>query len=481
MFIRLLVVVLLLSAAAACADTDAALRLPTPDDYAAGELEHLAMMLAADGITLKSGVKVSGVKVTVGADPQCGAGTNGAALDNQNKCGVTGSSGSLSLSSPTNVSSCQTLSTADGEYRLTQNIGSDATAVCLELNGPRMKVDLNGYGVTGRVRATTAGDARGLELANGSITCDRTTAQAPACLEYTTESFGSFTNVTKFHHLTVTNTANCGASGASRALHIDYSPSGWTGTYLFEIYNNSIETQTCTDSVRTVAFNVTTNKPVKFEYNYVTFKTDSGAAQGLQLSGAAGCLVRNNRFRSLGANTTANLGRPWMIDSGSNNCIVEYNLVETYNLFSAVRDNTGTIVRHNRFLKVQNSGNRGAVWMADPDTGTYDLGGARVINNYFDVEDGTAVASRCAAGSGASNGFIVKDNTMACSGLGCSSGLLGRARDATGCSNTNIMQLCANTTAVNSQADAGAEIKLPSSGTGTCSGAGTCTTQACPI
>lgn len=208
------------------------------------------------------------------------------------------------------------------------------------------------------------------------------------------------------------------------------------------------------------------------------------------LGAATASRVNNNRFRSLGTNTTANLCRPWIMDESLISPVVENNYVEAYNCFSAVRGNTGALVQNNRYTHVQDSSGRGAIWLADPDStgsggpGIFDLLGARVINNYFELEtNAVAVASRCASGSGASNGFIVKDNTTACSGLGCSGALLALARSVpgTGGCTENKFQLCANTTVVNSQVDASAQMFYPATGTGTVSGAGTATVQACPI
>jgi lipopolysaccharide export system protein LptA len=133
----------------------------------------------------------------------CGAGT-----DNSD-CGNVGDpyEGQGPPSNQVPISACGTTISASGKYKVTQDIGSDATATCITItyNTNNVNLDLGGHSVTGMIFALSG---NGNTIYNGTVTCNKDTSTYPqTCVQV----YAQITTAQwRAHHLTLQNQHEAG-------------------------------------------------------------------------------------------------------------------------------------------------------------------------------------------------------------------------------------------------------------------------------
>jgi len=133
----------------------------------------------------------------------CGTGTD------NSECGNVGDpyEGQGPPSNQVPISACGMTISASGNYKVTQDIGSNASATCISItyNTFNVNLDLGGHTVTGTIFAVSG---NGNTIYNGTVTCNKDTSTYPqACVQV----YAQITTAqARIHHLTVTNQQELG-------------------------------------------------------------------------------------------------------------------------------------------------------------------------------------------------------------------------------------------------------------------------------
>ncbi len=323
------------------------------------------------------------------------------------------------------VSGCQTLS-ANASYRLTQNVGSNAAATCFTLSGPKTKLDLGGYAVTGRISGNIS-DLSGITIFNGKVTCNYADAGEQGCIYL--NSSGSASATLSLHHLTIAQTSTT-SSGAARGVHIDWTPASNSLAYAIRVYNVTSTVGNATGP-RTPNLNIQGgNLTVEYAFNDISCPAGANACQGQVCYGVRSCMMHDNRL-TMADNIVPDgeTGRALLFDSTSGGAAWN-NLVYTNNNRAVrIRDSVGIRIYNNSFKHIDGSAANyaGAIHLGDPDSGSNNLQ-AEIDHNTFEMVGGNAVWARNAYN------VTVHDNTV--SGT---SGTWGLLRSPLSGGTTNIM------------------------------------------
>ena len=114
------------------------------------------------------------------------------------------------------ITHCGQTLEANMSYTLSTNIGTDATAKCLTLTGPNLKIDLNGHTIKGTLKGMGV-NTNGMRIHNGTILCQDQSTTAPGCL-YVNADTTAISAITEIDHLTVQNTATSSANSARNVM-----------------------------------------------------------------------------------------------------------------------------------------------------------------------------------------------------------------------------------------------------------------------
>jgi hypothetical protein len=222
---------------------------------------------------------------------QCTAGTNGLAVSTAG-CGNTGDAyEGGGVPAATTFAACGFDFSAGGNFRLTGNIGSDASAACLNFNFPAASInlDLGGFTVTGAVNASSTNRSPNV-VYNGTINCTLTSY----CLQFNT--YG------RMHHLTVTNSS--GSVSGSVAINIagvEPLAAGYLGLRIDHVTATVASTPNAgrTQVIRDSGGNkgpAGRSISVEIDHDLLTCSDDASACQGAELFTADGSYVHNNLF-----------------------------------------------------------------------------------------------------------------------------------------------------------------------------------------
>lgn len=290
------------------------------------------------------------------------------------------------------ISSC-TIIHHGGSYRLSRDIGSDQTAVCLTINSSNVTLDLGGFTVTGRIVSVySIPTPSGLVLFHGNIICNvpySGTADV-GCVRISGSN--PLTATLQSHHLTIYNAASTGV-----AYKVEWSLSSpFTGaSFSFRLHDISARMATGSTN-RVSGLDVTgTNQTVEYSFNDLSCP-NTRTCQPLICYASLNCKIHDNRI-SMATNTTDEVGRAILIDGHVQGGEVWNNLlIANNNRVLRIRDSMNINVHHNTIKSITAIGSPsyyGAVHLADPDSGGNDLH-VVIQNNTFEVGDGTVIVIR---------------------------------------------------------------------------------------
>ena len=365
------------------------------------------------------------------------------------------------------LSSCQALNTGFS-YQLTQSVGTNASAICFDLQGPNIKLDLRGFTVTGRITLVNV-DASGTIIFNGTLNCLHNDAGADAGCIRIQSGFG-VSGQARFHHLTIRNTGNDG----TRDLHMDWPLPSQIAGFSVRVFNITADVASQPNVARAHVLSlIGGNQTIEAHNNDLTCPGDARACQAILCFATADAKMHDNRI-TMAQNTTDETGRALLFD-GTDNGEAWNNIVFTNNNRALrIRESFNVNAHDNTFNSINGNAINyvAAVHLSDPDSGT-DALNAVIENNTFDMDDGIAVWIR--------NGtnVLVRFNTVTC--FGSCTGEFGRVRSPiAGSSDITFENNPTATVLVSPQiiVDNGASATVCKSGTA--GGAGTITnTNAC--
>lgn len=277
-------------------------------------------------------------------------------------------------------------------YLLVRDVSAKTAGdVCFLLQGGRVKLDLGGHTVTGRIFMNA--NLSGTTIFHGSVRCDWDGRGAwTGCVNLLSTSTASAP--LRVHHLTLKNSAH----DDSRALYIDWSsPDRYNDPrqpFSIRLYHISSRVDDAPDSVRTYNLGVIAAKQaVEMAYNDMACGPDASACQGGVCYATANCVFHGNRA-VMEPNQTGENGRALNFDGHTMAGDAWNNLLTVHNSRGVrVRDSTNIIVHNNVFREVAGT----AVHLGDPDRGTNDVW-ISVERNVFEMAGGTAFMVRNAKG-----------------------------------------------------------------------------------
>ena len=336
-------------------------------------------------------------------------------------CGNVGDpyEGAGAPSGQTPISSCNTNITTGGNYVLTQNIGSDATATCLKWFFPSSSVnlDLGGHTVTGQIDISNTNQGLNV-IQNGIINC----SMGAGCLVWPTTGH--------IHHLTITNSA--GLLGVLGSIGINVvGTESVTASYLgLHIDHDTVTISATPNANRTEAIRVSgangsnasiRSMSIEADHNNVTCSDNASACQGFELFATIGSLIHNNTFTLPSTCTLCtDTARATIFDTGgmgefSFNTVTTLSNrgIRTRNLSSSAAGNLPIFVHDNSFLHVTTAGRLAAVHIGENDT-NLNTTPVNVYNNNFELGP---------AGNGvvvsAADNVTVRSNTVTCFNNDC--------------------------------------------------------------
>jgi hypothetical protein len=464
--------------------------------------------LLPDGLTLNANGTISGSPSTEersfstqvqnsrspangGNTAGCGATAGGGSEYDQSACGNVAPYPSPARGAA--ISSCRSVSA--GTYHLSSRIGSSETAVCLNITGGPIVLDVAGFTVTGRIVGRSlklSGTHIYSSAPGGGLLCSDSSTTDPGCI-YLQGSDTTITAVLEIDHLTIANKDSSGANSA-RNLMIDWSgATAPLGTAVSaKIHNVTSTSATGPTSARIINLQVQSRVAYpEFSYNKVTCVSQAGSCQGIATYDNLNNLFHNNYLvneLSKINGSISDTARAVVCDGdtpgtgpGGGGCRMYNNYVvaEDGRAFRLRNVNSGryTSSIHDNLVDRIVSGDSGeyiaAVHLCDPDSGQDDASAWSIYSNTFNVSGGGSIvmARNC-------NGFPpFRRNTI--NGTNWS-GLLANVRVLGGGSST--LALLANapiTTTANPQShvEPGATLKL--CGSGTAGGGGRVTPVTC--
>lgn len=352
------------------------------------------------------------------------------------------------------VSRCHKLD-SHKSYRLAQDVASRPDAVCFQLNGEHLRLDLNGHTITGRI-INAGGDASGTVIFNGTVTCNFNDHGGDVgCIKIT--SSAPVSAGARIHHLTLHNGGNAG----SRALHIDWPAPAPASGFSVRVFNLSGDTVAQPDVSRSYLLSIQGGGlTAEIAHNDLTCSGGANACQAIMCFGCHDAKMHDNRITML-PNTTSDTGRALLFDSADNGEAWNNLIYVNNNRGLRIRDSSNVTAHHNAFKNITGRAQDyvAAVHLGDPDRGTNDLHSV-IENNTFEVDDGRVLMIR--------NGtnVVVRSNTVTC--IKTCSGQLASVRSPLANGTTSI-SILSNPTASNLPApqtvvEAGAVVTVCKSG-----------------
>jgi hypothetical protein len=209
--------------------------------------------------------------------------------------------GTFNASGKVALSNCASLS-ANVSYYLAGNVSSGSGAVCFELGGQGITLDLRGHTVTGRIHSIGI-NANGITLLNGSVNCN-IASTGEGCIKLSSGS--AWSSKTRVHHITLHNAYVPPDSSGVTSLYAEYE-NGQSGT------NTALELDHITCSVdsaplsnRSVCLNLSITGKVDVHHNDLACPGDASACNTIQATESAVTAVNgafhHNRF-TLATNT----------------------------------------------------------------------------------------------------------------------------------------------------------------------------------
>jgi hypothetical protein len=432
------------------------------------------------GGKVKAGGKLSfGSSTPATGQSGCGAGLSGANIYNQATCGNVAPF-PAAPSTPTDISAFPATLGAGGNYRLTADCTLGGSNTCITSNNSNTVIDFNGHTVSGRVicQFNCDGQEWYSSVAGAQLTC-ATTGGNNACANIVDSGH---TNPTfKFHHITLSNTANV-ASSSAFAFWLDWS--GTTGPLTVSIYNVTASMTQSGDvsTTRTGNFRVQgqANIITNFYNNDVTCGATTPVCQGLELFDAGGNIYSNYFHWSTNTSGT-DTPRAIIADGtfGTNppqttNVYQNYIDVANGRAFRP-KNQFGARFHDNYVTNISNDGTIGALHIADPDAG--DNVGMNMLaeNNNFQVSTGAVAMAR------SGTGIILQTNKVGCIGGSCTGGVFAYARTPTGSVTRVVVKNNSSVSGVGftSENKVDASAVLLNCNSGAVTGAGTSTSIAC--
>lgn len=317
------------------------------------------------------------------------------------------------------ISACNTNINGGGNYILTQNIGSDPTALCLQVYYPSGVVNINmgGHTITGGV--AIQGGGAPYVLFNGTITCDISGGQ---CLDW-------YVTGGRIHHITIENTsatplANINITGIVAStdtvpvLELDHI----TSTVLAAPNQN--RTRNIMDDGANGSDPTLASVPIEANNNFITCSDGASACQAVEMYDAPHSYIHNNQIvLPVTCLNCADSARGILFDQTSDFGVASFNdiVANAANRGVRVRDSHHMAVDDNLFENVISDGRYAAVHVGETNAGIDD-DFVHVFNNTFQLgAGGNAVTSTAAAD------VYVYDNTTTCVANNCAGiGNLGR-------------------------------------------------------
>ena len=328
------------------------------------------------------------------------------------------------------VSACGTILLSNTNYKLSGNIGPDATALCLTIGFgiSNVNLDLGGFTVTGAIFDESNGN--GNTIYNGTVDCNRpqSIGDPVACLKGYSQIT---TSQWRAHHLTINN-ANGNGMAAQFEEDTDQTFSG-PGTGLgtpirfdhLTIVGPNVDNGA---SFRWISIQVPNYGDTEEDDNYVhcpgsTPPANLGQCQGPGVGHVHHGYVHNNELIADVYTGTADNARLVECDGNPGDCEVYANdIYPTNNRAIRFRGApneggwnppfTGNV--YGNFIHDITQGGRfSSIHIGENDTGLYPLQ-LQIYNNTFEVGSGGGVIS-----VGAANGVTAHDNTVTCYGGSC--------------------------------------------------------------
>jgi hypothetical protein len=312
------------------------------------------------------------------------------------------------------ISACATI-TAAGNFIVTQNIGTDPTAMCLHVYYPPgpVNIDLGGRTVTGTVGLGTNQSPN--IIFHGTIFCNVAygSTNGGACLNWGTRG--------RIHHITVENTnanplsnidtgGTVSSSTTSPVLRIDHV----TSTVVAAPHSN--RTRNFRDDGSSGSNPAITSLPEEVDHNLITCSDNASACQGVEMYDAPHSYVHNNMIvLPVVCSLCTDSARGILFDHHSDNGEAAYNeIVTRSNRAVRVRQSHHISIHDNLFENITIGGRLAAVHVGESNVGI-DNDFVDVFNNTFGLGPrGNGVVSSAASQ------VDVYDNTINCMNNDCS-------------------------------------------------------------
>lgn len=314
------------------------------------------------------------------------------------------------LAAPANqqpISACNTNITAGGNYKLTQDIGTDATQMCIKFYYPSGSInfDMGGHTITGCVSLRT--NQGNNVIFNGSIVCNGGDVSSALY-------FGTATG--RVHHIFVQNSLSTGG------FNILDQSTGVAGTAIqlkFDHIASTVPPTPNANRTRNIAVDGSTTAtapPVEAAYNYITCQDNASACQGVELYNAPYSSIHDNYFNlPTSCTSCTDTPRGIIFDHTSDNS-------QAYNNYFLVLANRGIRVRNSHHINIYNNnfdqvmapGRFAAVHIGENDS-SLDDDFVYVYGNSFTLgPGGNGVVSAAATD------VYVYNNSVSCANGDCS-------------------------------------------------------------
>jgi hypothetical protein len=356
---------------------------------------------------------------------QAGCGSpDGLTRYDQSTCGNVGDpyEGNGAPKNPTLITACGSFSPTAGQvYQVSQNIGSDPTAVCINFGftGNPYTLNLNGYTVTGQIKDN---GGFGRTILNGTINCSVPDGSNTGCINYYPQTAKASAQ-SRFHHLTVHN-----STAGSRDIYAEWD--GGTTAYsgcqlrIDHVTLNPVVSGGRSYGISFVGSGARSPGCFQADHNMITMPSDpnANAIQGIvgyyMAMTAQYNYINNNNF--VGGTNGGDSYRAILCDGegqaviAPGPCLVTNNYIDAENS-RAFRDRfyANYNVQYNYFDHIRFDNRYGAIHIGEPDSGLdNDIG--TVQNNTFVLQDGKAVYVAQTVGPVISNNTAVCDTTNGC-------------------------------------------------------------------
>jgi len=342
------------------------------------------------------------------------------------------------------ISACGKTIGASGNYKVSQNIGTDPTATCITINynTTHVNLDLGGFTITG---AICDGSGNGNTIYNGTVTCNRDQSAYP---QASVDIYNQITSgQARIHHLAVQNQHELngvwavmfemdnpgaysgGGSGLGMPCRADHiSMTSITGTGVGNRYGGIVSQGNCS---------------AEFDHNYIHCTGGLlNACQGMGVGQIPFAYLHDNQVQMDTVSGTTQDGRALMCDQGAGvngTCDIYNNLVYAsnnrairYREFPAgCSGGAGPwgiqhgSVYNNTISNSQETGRLGVIHVGEDDCNLMTTA-INVYNNNIELNGGNGIVVVSA------NGVTASSNAFTCFGGNCTGGGWPMFTDALG-------------------------------------------------